>query len=300
MALSQQIWVGISDNYNDSANVAPYTLLQSFCLPCLHQCREICSACGGDRLPDHFTVLPLTLHGLHLQAGDAVFANTSLNSNSSATDNITDDGAVLNASKADFNNYQMPTYYLDVRVVDHSGLATSVKSGGLVLDTSPPEFKSVRCFDPEFSNDVEITLLGNNHTVGVTWEVAEDISDVKTVKVSLGTGPGLSDLVSPASVGKDQVQHVFTGLHSLLHEGQQYFITLEAENEAGLFSQAFSNFTVDTAPPDMASMRVHVGNVTSVEVGGVVLGVMEDTQNLELDLDLDLDLLDELNVEYYG
>ena len=202
--------------------------------------------------------------------------------------------------KDELDRYRLPTYYLDVRVVDHSGLQTSVKSVGLVVDTSPPEFKSVRCFNPEFSEDVEVALLGNNHTVGVTWEVSEDISDVTEVKVGLGTEPGLDDVVGKVTVDQKQDHYVFTELSSLLHEDSVYYVTLEAQNEAGLVGEAWSNFTVRTSPPDLSVVRLRVGNVTSLSVGGVALGFMENTENLELDLNIDPALEDEMDVEYYG
>ena len=301
----KEVWVGVSDSYNVSANVAPYTLVKSYCVPCLQSCRQMCSGCTGELLPDEFTVLPLSLRGLLLQAGDEAFASTSINSNSSqpsgsSNDTSVDNGAALNATKEEFRRYRLPTYYLDVRVVDHSGLETSVKSVGLVVDTSPPEFKSVRCFNPEFSKDVEVALLGNNHTVGVTWEVSEDISDVTEVKVSLGTKPGLDDVIEKVTLSQKQDHYVFTDLSSLLKEDSMYYITLEAQNEAGLISEAWSNFTVHTSPPDMSVVRLRLGNVTAVNVGGVTLGMMENTENLELDLDIDPALANEIDVEYYG
>jgi hypothetical protein len=76
----------------------------------------------------------------------------------------------------------LPTYYIDVRVVDHGGLSTVVKAPGLVIDTSPPLIRGLHCFDPEFSADVTIDHLGNNHSVGVTWDVAEDVSAIVEVK----------------------------------------------------------------------------------------------------------------------
>ena len=301
----KEVWVGVSDGYNVSANVAPYTLLKSYCLPCLQNCHQICSACAGERLPDQFTVLPLSLRGLLLQAGDEAFANTSINSNGSqpsdsSNSTALDNDAALNDTKEEFRQYQLPTYYLDVRVVDHSGLETSVKSVGLIVDTSPPEFKSVRCFNPEFSKDVEVALLGNNHTVGVTWEVSEDISDVTEVTVSLGTRPGLDDVIEKVTLDQKQDHYVFTNLSSLLKEDGVYYITIEAQNEAGLVSEAWSNFTVHTSPPDLSVVRLSVGNVTTVSVGGVRLGLMENTENLQLDLDIDPALADDMDIEYYG
>ncbi|XP_070206105.1 uncharacterized protein [Littorina saxatilis] len=299
-----QVWVGISDSYNTTSNVDNDTLFKSFCLPCLQQCTDICSGCRGEHLSDDFTLLPLTLRGLRLQAGDRVFANTSLRSNDSASsdngnDTAWDDPAALNASKEEMSEFQLPTYYLHVRVVDHSGLETVVRSPGLVIDTSPPVVKSLYCFNPHFSKDVEIAFLGNNHSVGVTWEVSEDISDVTEVRVSLGSRPGDDDIIPKVAVDENHGQYIFTGLEPHLEEGNVYFITLQAENEAGLVSEAWTNFTLHTSPPDMTAYHVTMGNVTSVTVEDVTLGVTENTDQLELDLDVDPTIAQQVDIEYY-
>ena len=143
-------------------------------------------------------------------------------------------------------------------------------------------------------------MLGNNHTVGVTWEVSEDISDVTEVTVSLGTRPGLDDVIEKVTLDQKQDHYVFTNLSSLLKEDGVYYITIEAQNEAGLVSDAWSNFTVHTSPPDLSVVRLSVGNVTTVSVGGVRLGLMENTENLQLDLDIDPALADDMDIEYYG
>jgi hypothetical protein len=39
----REVWVGVSDADNTTANVAPFQLLQSFCTPCLLGCPQICN-----------------------------------------------------------------------------------------------------------------------------------------------------------------------------------------------------------------------------------------------------------------
>jgi hypothetical protein len=38
-----EVWVGVSDAINDTANVAPFRLMTSFCMPCLLGCQDICA-----------------------------------------------------------------------------------------------------------------------------------------------------------------------------------------------------------------------------------------------------------------
>ncbi|KAL8573311.1 hypothetical protein ACOMHN_032773 [Nucella lapillus] len=287
----KEVWVGVSDEYNATANVAPYTLLKSFCLPCLQQCSHNCSQCSGDRLTEAFLVVPLVLQGLDLQAGDKFITNSSFASRQSSSErkenrsSSWDSDAELRRITQERSQYQLPTYYLDVRVVDHSGLETRVKSLGVVVDTSPPAFKSVACFNPAISADMAITELGNNHTVGVTWEVSEDISSVQHVQVYLGTAPGLGNIVANQVVGTGADRHVFDGLGSLLVEGKVYYVTVEANNTAGLRGKAWSNFTVRTSQPDISRASVAMHRVSTVTVGNVTVGMMDSIDSLELDLD---------------
>lgn len=288
----REVWVGVSDAYNVTANVEPFRLLRSFCVPCLLGCQEICSqGCqGSGQLLGDFTVFPLKLQGLKLQAGDEVFKNTSLNTGNSSASTFNgtqfENDVVLNNTKAEMNRYQLPTYYLDVRIVDHSGLDTTVKSPGLVIDSSPPYFRSLSCFNPEFSKDVVIDLLGNNNTVGVTWEVAEDISDITELKVGLGTKPGLDNLVAMVAVDSKQIQYVFADLFHLLRDNVTYYVTARAQNQAGLTGQASTNVTVMTSPPDVTAVALSMPNVTTVTIGGAEVGLVENSDNLQLDLDL--------------
>ena len=295
----REVSLGVSDSENATANVAPFTTFKSFCVPCLRGCNALCSSCEGE---EHLVsngsnvFLPVHINGLHLQAADAAMyqKNLSLSSNLTQADN---DSTASNTMAQDPSRPRLPTYYLDVRVTDHSGRATDVKSAGLVVDTSPPVVSYVRCFDPTRSNGGAISFLGNNRTVGVQWLASEDISDVVEVRISLGTQAGLDDVVPQMRTNKTQIEHIFAAFKTPLEEGGVYYVTVEALNEAGLTSQAWSNFTVHTIPPDMSAVTLQQSGVTAVTYSGVELGLMENTDRLEISLDLAAGGTD---VEYYG
>lgn len=291
----KDILLGVSDSYNETANVAPFKVFKSFCMPCLLGCDAFCSVCKGNKESDlkGFTVLPLTVDGLHLQAADVVFNREPISSNHSQI------GTTVSTLE-ELNQFELPTYYLDVRVMDHSGQVTDVKSVGLVVDTSPPVINYVRCFDPHHSRDEAIFYLGNKQTVGATWDASEDISDILEVRISLGMHPGLGDVVPWMPKDKTQTAHIFTNLQPPLKEGGVYYVTVEVKNEAGLTSQAWSNFTVETILPDMSALTLQQPNVTSVTYSGVELGLMEGTDHLEINLDLNPAATGVTNVEYYG
>jgi hypothetical protein len=118
------------------------------------------------------------------------------------------------------------------------------------------------------------------------------------INVGLGTSPGLDDLVSLTTVNVKQLQHAFHDLEGLLQEDETYYFILQVTNQADLTSEGSANFTVMTSPPDAKAVGVSMPNVTSVSVGGVEVGVVENTDNLQVDLSVDPAL--EMEVEYFG
>ena len=296
----REILLGVSDSYDKTANIAPFKSFKSFCMPCLLGCNALCSSCGGkEQLTSNGSsvVFPVYVNALHLQAADVALSQSLSFSNLAKAEN---DSTVSNSTADELGQYQLPTYYLDVRVIDHSGWTTDVKSAGLVVDTSPPVINYVRCFDPHRSKEEAILFLGNNYTVGVLWDASEDVSDVLEVRVSLGTQAGLGDVMPRMRMNKTQAEHIFTDFRSPLEEGGVYFVTVEVQNVAGLTSQAWSNFTVHTIPPDLSAVTLQQSNVAPVTYSGVELGLMESTDRLEINLGLNPAAAGDTGVEYYG
>ena len=140
----REVWVGLSSGFNRTADVAPFRLLRFFCTPCLLGCQNICpAACPNGSLPSGFHILPLTLTSLSLQAAsEAVNLITS-----AASANASSNGSVASNTSASeaLNAFQLPTYYLDVKVVSQGGLVARAKSSALTVDLSPPSVKEVFC-----------------------------------------------------------------------------------------------------------------------------------------------------------
>ena len=286
----KEIWAGVSDSVNDTANVFPFTLVKSFCLPCLMGCTSICSGCSEERLTDSYRLLPVEMTGLALEA-----ASEAISHNGTAAPHANMTG---NDTAAEFDNYRQPTFYLDVRVVDQGGLATDSKSVGIIVDTSPPVVNFVRIFDPVYSSAEPVAFVGNNHSVGVQWDTSEDVSRISEVWVSLGTRPGTEDVSSTYHVNKVHGKHVFDALVSPLQDGKVYHVTVGVKNEAGLVNTGWTNFTVRFAPPDMSAVKLTLPNVTPVNISGVEVGLLDNTDRLEIDLDLVSS--SDIDIEYYG
>nr|KAG5694401.1 hypothetical protein BaRGS_002255 [Batillaria attramentaria] len=87
--------------------------------------------------------------------------------------------------------------------------------------------------DRELSEDETVLFLGNNHSVGVRWDISEDVSSVISVEV------------------------------------------------------------------DLSPLRLNVTHVTVVTVSGVTLGLLDNTEHLELSLVPDSATKEKLDVEYY-
>ncbi|KAK7460764.1 hypothetical protein BaRGS_00038811, partial [Batillaria attramentaria] len=287
----KEIWAGVSDSFNATANIAPFQLLQSYCLPCLMGCDSICSACSRKFVSDDFTVLSLTRDGLSLKAAKGVSAENTT-SQANATSMLDTD------SEEDLNN-PIHTYYMDIKVVDHSGIETVAKSDGFLVDTSPPIINFLRCFDPEYSGDEAVSFLGNNHTVGIQWDVYDDISNIEGVDLYLGTKPGLDDISPRIFLKEDLRNYVFRDVTPRFQDGTVYYVTIEVKNGAGMVNETWNNFTVKMSAPDMSAVKLSLPNVTTESVAGTEVGILDNTERLELNLNLDPEQENQLDVEYY-
>nr|KAG5700346.1 hypothetical protein BaRGS_029598 [Batillaria attramentaria] len=189
----KDVYVGLSDDVNETANVAPFQHIKSYCPPCLLGCQSICSAaCKGDKFTGDYSVLSFSLTGLDLLATNGTsFFNVSLSYHSSP-----------NATHSVGNVFDLPMYYLDVRVLSQSGLVTEVKSRPLLIDVTPPELKYAYAVDPTYADDEDMEFLGNNYTVGLQWDASDDVSSILEQWISLGTQPGLGDVVPRMTVDR--------------------------------------------------------------------------------------------------
>lgn len=289
----KEILFGVSDDVNKTANIAPYRLVKSYCPPCVLGCKQICSSCNGaEWMTGDYKVFSESLRGLNLQAANEAL----LSNNSSPTNSSVNNSTIV----AELGVFHLPTYFLDVKVVDHSGLYTEAKSVGIIVDTSPPVISSIHCFDPVYSHDEAVVYLGNNHTVGVAWDANDDVSSITEVWISLGTEPLVDDVRTKVQKNISMNQHIFDELQDVLREGRQYFVTVEVVSDAHLSSQAWSNFTVSTTVPDMKAMSVSMSYATAYNISNEQVALINSTQHLELKLQMSANISENLQPEYYG
>ncbi|KAK7498950.1 hypothetical protein BaRGS_00009759 [Batillaria attramentaria] len=253
----KEIWAGVSDSLNETANIVPFRKVKSFCTPCLLGCPNLCTAaCNStSKLSPEYNIFSLTLSNITLETGDDVM-NSSRSSLSGALPNDTSDNTTSDELKA----FRLPMYYLDVRVLAHSGLYADAKSSRVVVDTSRPVVNEIFCVDPLYSSDEPMEFIGSNNTVGLKWDVSEDVTGIA------------------AQLSR---QHTLTDLDDSLVDETTYFFNLQVVNQAGLTTNASASFTVLTSPPDMSVVSPAPANVTSVmNISGVPVAFTDSTEKV--------------------
>nr|KAG5707973.1 hypothetical protein BaRGS_025111 [Batillaria attramentaria] len=274
----KEIWAGVSDSLNETANIVPFRKVKSFCTPCLLGCPNLCTAaCNStSKLSPEYNIFSLTLSNITLETGDDVM-NSSRSSLSGALPNDTSDNTTSDELKA----FRLPMYYLDVRVLAHSGLYADAKSSRVVVDTSRPVVNEIFCVDPLYSSDEPMEFIGSNNTVGLKWDVSEDVTGIAAQWVSIGSQPHLDDIVSWEKIDRLSRQHTLTDLDDSLVDETTYFFNLQVVNQAGLTTNASASFTVLTSPPDMSVVSPAPANVTSVmNISGVPVAFTDSTEKV--------------------
>ncbi|XP_070204336.1 uncharacterized protein [Littorina saxatilis] len=317
-----EVWAGVSNSMSAAGNVSPFRLVKRFCLPCLTECSSICSvSCINDSVIEDFLVLPFALNNLSLEAWkDAV--NGSLPAQSLSTDDASENANssngssfttsspedfngsddVSNSTAVELNAFRLPMYYVDVKIVTHSGKTTLSKSPALTVDTSPPSVDRLVTTDPSYSDQEPSEFIGTNETVGMQWAVSEGVSDVVAQWVSLGSEPGADDVLALLEIGRAATSHVLKNLSHLLQDETTYFANLRVTNAAGLSTTSNVSFTVSTGIPDLFQQQNIQGNrrrrsnegqtaepsfegVASVKnISGIPVAFLDPSENLVVNL----------------
>ncbi|HOO55334.1 MAG TPA: FG-GAP-like repeat-containing protein [bacterium] len=123
------------------------------------------------------------------------------------------------------------TYIISVKAENGAGLQSEpVSSAGQIVDTIPPD-------DIEFvydGQDEDISYTSSNSELYANWTASNDEhSPVVAYRYAVGTYSGGNDVVTWTGNGLSLSVHI-TGLS--LQDGQTYYISVKADNEAGLES----------------------------------------------------------------
>lgn len=109
-----------------------------------------------------------------------------------------------------------------IEIVPNSAHTFTVDYAGYIADTSPPDPPNVTAWGD-----------GTTTTLSAHWSASDSESAITLYRYSIGTTPGGTDVVNWTSVGVTEVVH--SGLNLLV--GQTYYVSVQARNESGLWSE---------------------------------------------------------------
>jgi outer membrane protein assembly factor BamB/fibronectin type 3 domain-containing protein len=139
-------------------------------------------------------------------------------------------------------------YFVSVRATDGANnLSLEAMSDGVTVDTIAPVI--IYIYEGSFGNDLDFQY--DNTSLSVAWGgsdsrvVSRDISDYA---VSLGSAPGLEDIVNWVDVSSN-MNHVFDNLN--LEPDSTYYANVKAYDQAGNISGTMSGdgITIDQTAP---------------------------------------------------
>ena len=137
-------------------------------------------------------------------------------------------------------------YVVGVKITDVVGHTAVYWTNGVTIDNSPPEVK-----------DIKIRYNPVTEDLMFTWYAGDKESSLKTQSWGLGTSSGLQDekplsIISPST----SMLHIAS---STLKLGKTYYLSLVAENNAGLITIAASKgFVIDHTPPVTGQVKARL------------------------------------------
>jgi len=121
------------------------------------------------------------------------------------------------------------TCYLSVRAIDNADNESIIgSSDGIMVDATPPT-------TPVVTDDGDMTT--DTTFLHVSWSSTDDESGIIEYQYAIGTTPKGMEVIGWTSSGDTEVE--MTGLN--LQTGQTYYISVQARNKAGLWSEAGSS-----------------------------------------------------------
>jgi hypothetical protein len=141
------------------------------------------------------------------------------------------------------------TYFVTVRATNGAGLTTNRTSDGVTLDTSGPTGGTV---DDGIAADID--WQSSTTTIRANWSTFADTeSGIAGYEWAIGTTSGGTNVQAFTSVG---LATSATNSALVLTNGQIYYVTVRATNNAGLtLNRTSDGVTVDTSGPTAGTVR---------------------------------------------
>lgn len=126
-------------------------------------------------------------------------------------------------------------YVAKIRTENNVGLYTELLSDGFVVDTTPPFMGEIIYTDIPKQTEEDTAEIFTNSQITVQWNGFWDKeSGIQTCYVCVGTQPGECNIKNFTDV-RNATSFTFQDLPLL--QGERYFVSVKAENRAGLKSE---------------------------------------------------------------
>jgi subtilisin family serine protease len=134
-----------------------------------------------------------------------------------------------------------------IEIASYSGVTFTVDYAGYIADTTPPPAPIVTA---------QVT---GATTISASWSAADPESAISSYRYAIGATPGGKDVVNWTSIAVTSV--VRSGLNLL--DGQTYYLSAQARNEGGLWSESGTSGVVAIGAPAVAIRRSGLDAVLS-------------------------------------
>ena len=125
-------------------------------------------------------------------------------------------------------------YLTKIRTSNSVGLSTELFSDGFMLDTTPPFMGEIMYIDSPSTSVKGAEQTFTNSKIAVQWEgFWDEESGIHTCYVCVGTRPGECNIKN-FTVARNTTTFIFQDWP--LFQGETYFVSVKAENKAGLTS----------------------------------------------------------------
>ena len=170
------------------------------------------------------------------------------------------DGSLSSAVLATINpsTGRMPAYFSTVTYVSETGGRAAAYSNGVSVDVLPPAVEVV--VDTASVDTLPTGVQTSTSTLHAAWSGVTDFqTTVSSLKLSVGTTPGGSDVVASKVVNPLDTSHALYNLQ--LTDGVTYYTTVSAVDAAGNVGGATSaGVKVDSTPPVFDFLRDYDGS----------------------------------------
>ncbi|KAL5014713.1 hypothetical protein ScPMuIL_008983 [Solemya velum] len=154
-------------------------------------------------------------------------------------------------------------YSLRVGAVNRAGFVAAYDTNGVIVDISPPKIHWVQVgvlAGLEEKVD-QYVWQSDNRGIKAMWFATDSQSDIKAFSVAVGTSEGGTDILAWTDVGDEANMYIADLDLKLTDQGTDpmgpvYYVSVKAENGAGLFSEPMTSTPIVVVKKDKAGVAI--------------------------------------------